>query len=250
MTWRGVANRRDLMDRFNISNAQAAIDFRVYLDRSPTPPVYDTREKRYVSAPGHASLATSALSEVFEIIDTHVDAVPALLPQPDRQTDPRIISLLYQGMMERAALNIRYTSMSTGATDDQWIAPTQFTNDGESIHLRAWSFRHKAYRDYLPIRIEVDSSFQRRALEGPLPRDEDWLTLARIWLRPHSELSNDQAEAVRREFGFGGPLLLLETRKAMEFYFDRRWRIGAPGTRLERARTEYVPITTETVENA
>ena len=31
LTWRGMANRKDLIDRFGISIAQAALDFRVYL---------------------------------------------------------------------------------------------------------------------------------------------------------------------------------------------------------------------------
>ncbi len=30
-TWRGMANRRDLIERFDISMAQAALDFRTYL---------------------------------------------------------------------------------------------------------------------------------------------------------------------------------------------------------------------------
>ena len=47
---------------------------------------------------------------------------------------------------------------------------------------------------------------------------------------------------MRREYGFEGALLLVETRKAMEFYFDRRWHIGEAGSRLERERTEYLPI--------
>ena len=39
LTWRGAANRRNLTTRFGISAAQAALDFRVYLDRArETPP--------------------------------------------------------------------------------------------------------------------------------------------------------------------------------------------------------------------
>ena len=41
LTWRGAANRRDLMARFGISAAQAALDFRAYLDRTrEAPPIY------------------------------------------------------------------------------------------------------------------------------------------------------------------------------------------------------------------
>ena len=40
-------------------------------------------------------------------------------------------------------------------------------------------------------------------------------------LRPRSGLSAAQAEAIRREYGFSGAELVVTTRKALEFYFDR-----------------------------
>ena len=242
LTWRGSANRRDLIERFGISNAQAAIDFRTYIDRSPTPPRYDAGEKRYLAARDHVAFSSSSLQEIFGVIETDAGRKPSALPQPERQMDREIIARIYQAIRDRCALSIRYTSMQSGARVEQWIAPVRFTSDGESIHLRAWSERHTAYRDYLPIRIDPDSSFAERKLDEPLPYDEDWNTLARIWLRPKHTLSDEQAAVVRREYGFEGALLLVETRKAMEFYFDRRWHIGEAGSRLERERTEYLPI--------
>lgn len=53
------------------------------------------------------------------------------------------------------------------------------------------------------------------------------------------EGSPRQAAAVRREYGFDGDTLCVETTKALEFYFNRRWGLDLPGARLERARTEY-----------
>jgi hypothetical protein len=51
-----------------------------------------------------------------------------------------------------------------------------------------------------------------------------------------------QVDAViRREYGFAGALLCLDTRKALEFYVDRRWGLDQKGARLERARTEGCP---------
>jgi hypothetical protein len=132
--------------------------------------------------------------------------------------------------------------MSSGADDGQWIAPTRFTSDGESVHVRAHSFKHGEYRNYLPIRIDPDSSFEEKLLAEPLPEDVDWNTRAIIWLRPKAGLSDQQAKVVRREFGFEGKWLRVETRKALEFFFDRRWGLGTREARLERAKTEYAPI--------
>lgn len=243
-TWRGVAKRRDLTERFGISTAQAAIDFRVYLElMQGALPTYDPARKTYIAATAHKPLALSNLTEAFEVlVDRQEDSHLSALPRPERKADTKVISQLYQTMRSGSALHVRYTSMSSGANQGQWIAPTRFTSDGESVHLRAYSFRHGEYRNYLPIRIEPESSFEEKLLDEPLPEDLDWNTLAVIWLRPKSTLSNQQAEVVRREFGFEEEWLRVETRKALEFFFDKRWRLGEEGARLERAKTEYKPL--------
>ncbi|PKP68487.1 MAG: hypothetical protein CVT83_05315 [Alphaproteobacteria bacterium HGW-Alphaproteobacteria-5] len=243
-TWRGVAKRRDLIEHFGISTAQAAIDFRVYLDlMQGAPPTYDPARKTYVAATAHKPLALSNLMEAFEVlVDRQEDSHLSALPRPERKADPKIISQLYQTMRSGNALHVRYTSMSSGANQGQWIAPIRFTSDGESVHLRAYSFRHGEYRNYLPIRIEPESSFEEKPLDKPLPEDLDWNTLAIIWLRPRSNLSDQQASVVRREFGFEEELLRVEIRKALEFFFNQRWGLDEKGARLEREKTEYKPL--------
>lgn len=245
LTWRGMANRKDLIERFGISTAQAALDFRVYLDLArSTPPVYDPVRKTYIVAERHEPLAQCSLTEAFDIlVDDQSDAPRSALPRPERRADPKIIARLHQAVRAGRAIHLRYTSMASGSDEGQWIAPTRFTSDGESVHLRAYSFKHREYRNYLPIRIEPDSSFEQKLLAESLPKDEDWFTRAVIWLAPKSSLSREQADVVRREYGFTGKLLRVETRKALEFFFDRRWGIGEKGARLERVRTEYELIT-------
>jgi hypothetical protein len=239
-TWRAMANRRDLMLSFRISSAQAALDFRLYLERATTPPAYDPVRKTYVAVKGHQPLVPSSLTEAFEsVFNPEGDSFSAALPRPERRADPAIVSRLYQAMKATRALHIQYTSLSSGADESQWIAPTHFTFDGESVHLRAYSFKHEQYRDYLPIRIDPNSTFKTRPGTEPLPEDKDWNTRARIWLRPKTGLTPRQAAVVRREYGFDGELLCVETRKALEFYLDRRWGLDQPGARLERSRTDY-----------
>jgi hypothetical protein len=244
LTWRGMANRKDLIDRFGISTAQAALDFRVYLGLAHiTPPTYDPVRKTYIAASEHEPLARSGLTEAFDILMIDDECTPpSALPRPERKADRRTIALLHQAIRSGKAIHVRYTSMSSGADEEQWIAPTRFTSDGESVHVRAHSFKHGEYRNYLPIRIDPDSSFKEKLLVEPLPEDVEWNTRAIIWLRPKADLSDQQAKVVRREFGFEGEWLQVETRKALEFFFDRRWGLDTLGARLERAKTDYEPI--------
>ena len=239
-TWRGMANRRNLIKRFGISEAQAALDFRAYLELIATSPAYDNVRKSYIAANCHEPLSPSTLTEAFEVVaERDGDLGLAVLPRPERKAEPSTVAKLYQVMEAGAALHIRYTSMTSGHDEGQWVAPVRFTSDGESVYLRAFSFKHDEYRNYLPVRISLKSSFDQMELDRELPEDVDWNTRATIWLRPRSTLSIEQARVVRREFGFDGKLLRVETRKALEFFFARRWGLAEEGARLEVVNTEY-----------
>jgi hypothetical protein len=242
--WRGMANRRDLIDRFGVSTAQAALDFKVYLERAVgTPPIYDSRLKTYLADPDHQSLFPDSLHDNWtRIISDSGSERFDELPRLNRLSNPSIMSKLYRAMEERLAIQIQYTSMTTGKDDGQWIVPTRFASDGDRIHLRAFSFKHNEYRDYVPVRIGAGSSFKTRPLDSDLPSDEDWETIARIHLVPKAGLSEEQVKAVRREYGFKGKSLCIETRKALEFYAVRRWGLDQRNARLERHSTEYAPL--------
>jgi hypothetical protein len=242
-TWRGRANRRDLMDRFEVSVAQAAIDFRTYLSLAGRAgPVYDRERKTYVARPDHRPLVPEATLGGWEgaVRDRAPDEF-SQLPLLTRAAEPTIMARLSRAMVEGEALQIRYTSMTTGEDGQQWIAPTRFASDGVRIHVRAYSFKHNEYRDYVPARIHDGTAMQTRPAPSPMPFDADWHTTARIRLAPLRSLSPDQARAVRREFGFKAETLTIEIRKALEFYIERRWDLKQKGSRLEIVSVDYVP---------
>jgi len=243
-TWRGSANRRDLVEKFGISTPQAALDFGAYLKLvEKNPPSYDAARKAYFSNRRHRPIFDSSLTDAFEVLSENAEPFSlSSVPQPQRSADPRIITQLYQSLKSNVALLVKYTSMTSGDDKAQWIAPTHFSSDGESIHVRAFSFKHLEFRDYLPIRVSPESSFERRALNEPLPEDKDWQTIGRYWLQPKSTLSLKQAAVVKLEYGFSDDTLLLETRKALEIYLLRRWRVGDANSRLELAKKEYSRI--------
>ena len=240
LNWRGQANRRDLIERFGISAAQAAIDFREYLERCREPtPTYDTVRKCYVASDNHRGLddAIARPPAIEVIMDGAEDRFDAL-PTPSRQCPAVVMRHLYQAMDRRCRIEIDYVSMTTGTRLTQWIAPARIATDGERLHVRAWSYRHNEWRDYLPVRVSEMSSFTVERLLNPPPRDTDWETFERIELRPRSDLTAEQQLAVRQEYGFDCDRLVIETRRALAFYVDRRWGLGQPGSRLERALEE------------
>jgi hypothetical protein len=235
--WRGQANRSALTRKFGISPAQAAVDFREYLARCRDPlPLYDTVRKTYVASDRHLGLENPGeLPPMLEVIaDGAADRFDEL-PMPERQCPAGIMRHLYRAMDRNLKIEIDYISMNSGRTTSQWVAPARIGYDGERLHFRAWSYRHAEWRDYLPVRMSDASSFATEPLPEPLPLDAEWETKVRVTLCPRSDLSPEQRQAARDEYGFAGDeALIVETRAALAFYLDRRWGLDLPGSRLER----------------
>jgi hypothetical protein len=243
LTWRGQANRRDLILRFDISTAQAAVDFRTYLSLTPTPPIYDATEKTYFSSQDHRALTSVGPEQVFDLLSDETTSPRASIPLPTRVLAPAVIAPLHRAMRNERDVQITYTSMTSGLSEPQWISPVQFHFDGEAIHLRAWSHKHADYRDYLPIRIFKEKDFVTRDRSSPLPFDSDWHSLVRLWIRPRSGLSDAQARVVRQEYGFETDThLAIKTRKALVFYVKRRWRLDDDKARLELEKVEDLQV--------
>lgn len=235
LTWLGQANRRDLVERFGISNAQAAVDFRIYMERVRAPaPSYDPVRKTYVADRAHNGLED--MSEPISLEAIYGQARPdfARLPGPTRQCPATVMRELYQAIERRCFVEIDYVSMSSGRRDRQWIAPAHIASDGERLHVRAWSPDRNEWRDFLPVRVSEGSSFRMRSIEEALPIDVDWETIVEVRLRPREDLTAEQKRAVRLEYGFEGDDIRFETRRALEFYIERRWGLDRSGARLER----------------
>ncbi len=241
LTWRGQANRRDLMQRFDISTAQAAVDFRTYLSLTQTPPVYDATEKTYFSSGCHRALSDVGPDQVFDLLGDATASLSASIPLPNRVMDSAVIAQLYRAMRGEHDIQVTYTSMSSGLSEPQWISPVRFHFDGEAIHLRAWSYKHKAYRDYLPIRISKQNNIATRDRSSPPPFDTDWHHFVRLRICPRSNLSDAQSRVVRLEYGFRDKThITVETRKALLFYVIRRWRLNDDKARLQLEAIEEV----------
>jgi hypothetical protein len=235
LTWLGQANRRDLTERFGISNAQAAVDFRIYMERVCAPaPIYDAVRKTYVADRAHRGLEDITAPHSLEAIYAQAHQGFARLPGPTRQCPAPVMRELNQAIERRCFVEIDYVSMSSGRRDRQWIAPAHIASDGERLHVRAWSPDRGEWRDFLPVRVSSGSSFAMRQVEEPLPADEDWDTMIEVRLRPRSDLTAEQKRAVSLEYCFHGDGIRFETRRSLEFYIERRWGLDRPGARLER----------------
>jgi predicted DNA-binding transcriptional regulator YafY len=157
----------------------------------------------------------------------------------------RVLRPLYRAFKAKQAVKIVYQSMRDPEPMIRWIAPVRFASDGVRLHIRAWCYTRQAFRDFHPARIDPERSFKETRPAEAVPTDEDWFTWAILKLKPHSRLTDAQQRVVRIEFGFTADVLEVRTRKALEFYTERRWGLEQKEPRLERVSTEYVVMGAE-----
>lgn len=242
--WNGAATRGSLMERFGISNPQAALDFKIYLDTAKSGTLhYDASSKRYLTTSHFERVVEEGtIDELEELLLAQKAQMFDSVPDLQHAQNIRVFRPLYQTLLAKQAVEIVYQSMRESEAETRWIAPMRFASDGERLHVRAWCYKREAFRDFIPARIDAASSFNNSREAKDIPIDEDWFSWAIMKLQPHHSLSDTQKRFVRIEFGFDGDFLEIKVRKALEFYTKRRWGLDQENPRLECVSTQYAPI--------
>ncbi|MEM6912321.1 MAG: WYL domain-containing protein [Verrucomicrobiota bacterium] len=220
--WRGVVNRRDLVELFGISAAQASGDLQAYLELNPGSMHYSLSRKRYEAvAEMRCVLHEPRLRDVLGAAwvgglgSAEVPADRVVLPT--REAEPQVDRRVFLSVAEERVLGVRYWSVHRSRVSFREIAPRAFAHDGYRWHVRAWCFENEDFRDFVLSRIE-SAEWPERSFQPPLV-DEDWETMEVVAVRPSSRLSREQQKAVARDYGMKRGKLRLEVRKALKSYW-------------------------------
>jgi hypothetical protein len=242
--WEGAANRASLIGKFGISNPQAAIDFRVYLERVQSGDLsYDAKSKQYLAGESFSRLTgTPDVDELTNLIGGRADSIFDVLPDLQRSQNMRVFVPLYRALNAKRAVEIVYQSMRDPEPTTRMIYPTRFASDGVRVHVRGWCYLRQKYRDFIPARIDPDLSFKQSKPVDDVPTDAEWGTYSILTLRPHSRLTEAQQKVVRIEFGFEHEVLEVKVRKALEFYTKRRWGLEQDSPRLQLVSVRHEVI--------
>lgn len=247
--WGGSATRGSLIERFGISNPQAALDFKTYLQTADSDALkYDASTKKYHTTERFSRLiGHGTTNELEELLADKKRKFYDVLPDLQRTQNVRVLRPLYGALLAGDAVKIVYQSMRDPEPATRWIAPLRFASDGVRLHLRAWCYTRQGFRDFVPSRIDPSQSFDERRPAKDVPHDEDWFTWAILKLQPHRDLAPDQRRVVRVEFGFDGTSLEFRVRKALEFYTKRRWGLDQDHPRLECVDCRYIAMSEEEI---
>lgn len=229
--WEARINRADLIEMFSVSPAQAAVDFKEYLNLARHGVFYDTKLKAYVTAASFKpAFGPPDAGKVLDDLAASGDSWIAILPRLERPLDPHIAARMRLAARNTERLCVEYQSFTTPEPRRRWIAPRRLVSDGERWHARCWCYEHNEWRDFVLARI---AAIHESIPAGPLPRDNDWEDAYRVVLKPAEGLSKGQRATVIREYAMKAGRLVVVIPRAMLLYAIRRWGLDRSTTRLE-----------------
>lgn len=226
--WRGVINRSDLQGVYGLSPAQASSDLQRYTELNPGALAYNLKLKRYEGVPEmRPVLHVPRLEDAVQLfLAAPARPAPFFGPGGDGESDQvDVVDLpqrtagvaaqraVFQAVLSRKRLRLRYVSFSKRGESWRWMAPHALANDGYRWHARAWCYENGDHRNFVLGRIlkaEWPEPFG-----DPLPPDEDWSEWITLRLRPRHGLSEEQKRVVRLEYAMTGGSVTLRVRKAM-----------------------------------
>jgi hypothetical protein len=228
--WDGRVNRSDLINFFGVSVPQASLDLAKYQELAPHNTVYDRTEKAYVASDAFSPAIASSEANAYlnQVLGVQlgilqpnstfygwpppVDAVK----DPSRNVVPSTLRIVLQAIRAHRKVNIVYQSMSRPLPVPRTISPHAIAFDGARWHVRAFSYEHDAYRDFVFARIlEIDLG---DISQVDASTDTAWHRELEAIIMPHPASSEAQRRAIELDYGMNDGQLVLKIREALLLY--------------------------------
>jgi hypothetical protein len=255
--WSGELSTQVLMDGFGISRVQASKDLTLYQSLCPGNIRYDKFLKRYVLDEAFKpAFMSGTAGEFLQVLRVQQDqaggAVVTLvghLPMVDviepvfRQVNPLVLQIVNQAIIAGKEVRVRYQSMSRAEPALHRLCPHALAFDGLRWHVRAFSYTHHEFRDFVLARIHA-AEFSGFA---DVDADEDvaWQTFVPVRIGAHPGLSAMQKQAVEFDYGMASGVLEHKVRAALLPYFLRMMRISHDDLAREAMAQQIVLLNRE-----
>ncbi|ALS33277.1 hypothetical protein PTRA_a2160 [Pseudoalteromonas translucida KMM 520] len=229
----GYVTRAEIVSYFEKGLTSATRDINLYKELCPENMVYDSKEKRYFQAAGFRPLFThdprKTLVKLSNQITDGFDAIgdttfPVEAPSQLNIPDIFIVAKLVQAVINQKAVNITYTSLSSGSGERD-IVPHSIVDNGLRWHVRAYDRKSNSFRDFVLTRITkaVLEYSEIQPLEVKIS-DHHWMRMMPLQLVPHPH-NVSHPTAIALDYGMDGGKLSLNVRAAMAGYLLRRWNV-------------------------
>lgn len=244
--WEGGLNRSDLEEQFEISTPQASVDLRNYREQAGDNLVYDAKIKTFVpgselkprffkpSADRLLLQLRAWITGALPRADLWFKAEPPVAMAPDivRHVEPEMLRTILAAIRGKRAINVLYQSL----TNSRWrmIAPHALAFDGYRWHMRAWACDRGDFRDFVITRVQKIGKSEAASYD--VADDIEWNTITTLRLCPHPGLSDEQAAAIRRDYGMKRNCRSIELRLSLAYYFIMRMNLDLDDLPPQRAQ--------------
>lgn len=229
----GHFTRAEVVEHFKMGLSAATRDIKLYKELADINLVYNNAEKRYFQTDLFKPLFThdpkltlsKLVNQSTEGTNTITD-IKFPFEDPSQLSVPDIyaISSLTQAALNKKAVEVTYTSLSSGDST-RIIIPHSIVDNGLRWHVRAFDLNTEQFRDFVITRITsanlVDLEIEAHQ---KILADDQWLRIVPLELVPHPN-NIQYPKAIELDYGMSEGLLSLNVRSALVGYLLRRWNV-------------------------
>ncbi|ALT00267.1 WYL domain-containing protein [Lacimicrobium alkaliphilum] len=232
LLFKGVIYRQDVINRFEVGLSAATRDLNIYKELAPDNLHYDARERRYFQTPQFKPVfehdARRTLTKLANDISDGFDAIgdihfPVESPSSLNVPDIFIVARLVQAILNNKAVNVIYTSLSSGSGSRE-LVPHAIVDNGLRWHVRAFDRKTQSFRDFVLTRISKVTIKDSPEQQEQAQADAEWQRLIPLQLVPHPK-NVEHPTAIEMDYGMENSQLLIQVRAAMAGYLLRRWNV-------------------------
>lgn len=234
LIFRGHLTRNDLVHRFEVGLSAGTRDLNLYRELAPDNLNYDSKQKKYFQTAEFKPLfkhdARTTLVKLANNISDGFDAIgdisfPVDAPSQLNLPNIFIVAKVVQAILNNKAINIIYTSLSSGSKA-RYIIPHSIVDNGLRWHVRAFDTKTNSFRDFVLTRISKVTIKQELVVEPFQEKDDDhqWNRKMLLQLVPHPK-NVEFPTAIAMDYGMENKVLEIEVRAALVGYLLRRWNV-------------------------
>ncbi|WP_445778086.1 transcriptional regulator [Shewanella sp.] len=225
--------RNEIIQRFECGTAAASRDLALYKQLAPKNLTYNTTEKQYLLESNFKPLFNhdprKTLVKLANDISDGFDAIgdtkfPVEAPSSLNVPDLMIVARISQAIFQNKAINIIYTSLSSGSNSRD-IVPHSIIDNGLRWHVRAYCRKSEEFRNFVLTRITKATMTSGISKGHEIKeQDKEWNTFISLELVPHPK-NIQHPTAVELDYGMIDGKMTIKTRAALTGYLLRRWNV-------------------------
>lgn len=232
----GVVSRSDVARAFDISDAAATKDLKLYSQLAPDNLFYKHQVFGFVPSTSFTAVfADLHPAQVLPLIAANLvqgyspaDIGPIygihaeLLPLPNRFPEQAVLAQITRSIKGRSKLQATYHSLSDRDSPLQrTLEPHSLVNTGLRWHVRAYSNDTYDFRDFVLSRFAAATRLEIAA-ESNVQYDDDWMEMVTLQLTPHPRLDARKRASLLLDYKANDEIIELQTRRALIGYALQR----------------------------